>query len=191
MKRATEAYHSASLFGVGIGYVAVARFRGSGETEVGVFLLDVFCLGAKNAFYTCCGQTEYDRELLDRILPADKRTPLDPPSARKLVEDAVAYARSLGLTPHPDYKHACRVFGGINVGDSSAMFTFGKDGKPLYVQGPHDSFERCQQVLRQLRARCGDDNFDFMVVGGETVIRELEEDGFKIRQKVPRPPDMR
>jgi hypothetical protein len=148
-------------------------------------------LGIKDAFYTRASQVEYERTILERILPAANRKPIDPPSARKLVEDAVAYAQHLGFAPHPDHKAACRVFGGINAAESTASFIFGKDGKPLYVQGQYDSFEKCLRILNQLRARCGDDNFDFMVVGGETVIRELEEDGFKIRQKIPRPPDMR
>lgn len=188
MKRATEAHVSANLFELGLGYVAVTRFRGSGEAEIGVFLVDVFCLGVKDAFFTQANQSQYDRELLDRIVPAANRKSIDPPSARKLVEDAVAYAQHLGFAPHPDHKAACRVFGGINAAESTASFIFGKNGKPLYVQGQNDSFEKCLRILHQLRACCGVDNFDFMVVGDDRVIRELERAGFNIRQKVPAPP---
>jgi hypothetical protein len=189
MKRATEAHVSANLFELGLGHVVVTRFRGDGEAELGVFLVDVNCLGVKDAYFARVTQFEYDRELLDRILPADNRKPLDPPSARKLVEDAVAYAGRLGLAPHPDHKKACRVFGGIDPAASTANFTFGREGKPFYVQGKYDSFERCLQILRQLRARCGEDNFDFLAVGGERETETLAREGFKIRQKVPVPPE--
>lgn len=188
MKRATEAHQSANLFELGLGHVAVTRFRGSGEAEVGVFLVDVNCLGVKDAFYNRADQAEYDRALLEKILPAANRKALDPPSARKLVEGAVAYAANLGFAPHPDYKQAARVLGGISAAESTATFTFGRDGKPLYIQGRYDSFEKCLRILKQLRARCGEDNFDFMAVGGESVIRELKREGFKIRQQVPVPP---
>ena len=167
MNRLTEAYVSANLFEAGIGYVVVARFRGHDETEAGVFLLDVFCLGAKNAFYTRTSAADYDANLLERILPAGNRKPLDPPTARKLIEGAVGYAQNLGLAPHPDYKMACRVLGGIQSADSTATFTFGEKGKPLYVQGPHDSPAFCQRILKQLRTRCGADGFHYLMVADE------------------------
>ena len=172
MSRPTEAYVSANLFEAGIGHVVVTRFRGHGEMEAGVFLLDVFCLGAKNAFYTRASTAEYDAELLERILPADNRKPLDPPTARKLIEGAVAYAQNLGLAPHPDYKTACRVLGGIQSSDSTATFTFGEQGKPLFVQGPNDSSAFCQRILKQLRTRCGADGFHYLIVAGEMEAEE-------------------
>lgn len=189
MTRPTEAYVSSNLFEAGIGHVAVARFRGSGDAEIGVFLLDTFCLGVKDAFFTRTSAVEYDRSILERIIPAANRQQLDPPSARKLVEGAVAYAQSLGLAPHPDYKQGCRVFGGIKTSDSTATFAFGKDGKPFYVQGPHDSFAKCLRIMNQLRTRCGKDGFDFLVTANETENRELERAGFEIGQKVPLPPE--
>jgi hypothetical protein len=188
MSRATEAFVSANLFEIGLGYVVFTRFR-AGDAESGVFLLDLNCLGVKDAFYTCSDEVEYRRTTLDRMLKPQLRKPLDPPSARKLVESAVAYAHNLGFAPHPDYEQAGRVFGGTNAADSTAAFTFGRDGKPFYVRGQFDSFESCLRVLNQLRARCGDDNFDFLTVGGEAETRELERHGFTIRQKVPVPPE--
>lgn len=187
MTRSTEAFVSANLFEMGMGHAAVARFRGN-DVEIGVFLLDVFCLGVKDAFYTRVSLAEYDSSVLERIIPAANRKPLDPPSARKLVESAVAYAQNLGLAPHPDYKQGCCVFGGIKSSDSTATFTFGRNGKPFYVQGPHDSFEKCLRIMTLLRARCGKDGFDFLVAANETENLELERAGFTIRQKVPVPP---
>ncbi|MBI3851286.1 MAG: hypothetical protein HY298_13580 [Verrucomicrobia bacterium] len=187
MKLVTEAFVSENLFEVGLGYVLFTRFR-AGDAESGVFMLDVYCRGVKDAFYTRSSEVEYRRTTLDRILKPDTRRPLDPPAARKLVEGAVAYARNLGFAPHPDYAQACRVLGGTSAADSAATFTFGKNGKPFYVQGRFDSFETCLRALNQLRARCGNDNFDFLAVGSATETRELERQGFTIRQKVPVPP---
>ena len=189
MTRPPEAYVSSNLFEAGIGHVAVTRFRGSGDAEVGVFLLDNFCLGVKDAFYTRVSSAEYDSSVLARIIPAANRKSLDLPSARKLVESAVAYAQNLGLAPHPDYKQGCRVFGGIKSSDSTATFTFGRNGKPFYVQGPHDSFAKCLRIMTLLRARCGTDGFDFLVAANETENLELERAGFNIRQTVPMPPE--
>ena len=172
MTRPTEAFVSANLFEIGMGYAAVARFRGN-DVEIGVFLLDVLCLGVKDAFYTRVSSAEYDSSVLEQIISATNRKPPDPPAARKLVESAVAYAQNLGLAPHPDYKQGCRVFGGIKASDSNATFAFGKDGKPFYVQGPHDSFQKCQCIMNQLRTRCGKDGFNFLVLANDDQNQEL------------------
>ena len=104
------------------------------------------------------------------------------------MEGAVTYAQNLGFAPHADYKLACRVFGGTDAAAATDAFTFGQNGKPFYVQGRFDSPEKCQRMLKQLRARCGDGNFDFLVVGDESVIQALAKEGFSGRQKVPVPP---
>ena len=164
MNRSTEAWSSTNLFEVGLGHVVVSRFKLSGEVEAGVFLVDVFCLGAKNAFFTRLWESEYESRLLDRLFAETGKEALSPACARKLVEGAVAYAQNLGFAPHPDYKKACRVFGGIHPAECDASFTFGEDGKPCFVQGPNDSPETVRRALATLKARCGDGNFHYIVV---------------------------
>jgi hypothetical protein len=187
MKRPAEAFVAKSLADQGLGSVVVARFPGA-DAEAGVFLVDTYCQGAKDAFYARVPQSEFDAVTLDQILAPDEREAIDPPSVRKLVESAVAYARRLGFAPHPDYRKGCRVFGGIKAEQSTAQFTFGKDGKPCYVQGRHDSFDTCLRILRQLRSHCGADNFDFVVYTNEAQANVLEAAGFTIRQKFAGPP---
>jgi hypothetical protein len=161
MKRATEAWQDAELFKAGIGNVAIARFKGNGDAEAGVFLLDVHCLGVKNAFFTLIPAEDYDTFLV-RAFP-NPRVALSPSCARKLIEAGVAYAHKLGLPPHKDYHLAARVFGGINAGDCQTEFTFGEKGKPLYVQGPHDSPAFARRVLASLKLHCGEGNYHYIM----------------------------
>ncbi len=162
-KRPPEAFVSKDLFELGMGHVIVSRFKGSDMVESGVFLLDVFCLGVKNAFFTKLTIGQYEDELLKQVYRNAPPNSMEPSCARKLVEDAVAYAQNLGFSPHPDYKKACRVLGGISSKECTTQFTFGKDGKPLFIQGPHDSEEKCQRILKQLQIKQGQDQFTFMV----------------------------
>ena len=83
--------------------------------------------------------------------------------ARKLLEEAVAYARSIGFQPHADYLTALRLFGDVAAADSQATFEFGKDGKPFFESGPYDTPERCRRIITTLTNTCGPGNFDFMV----------------------------
>lgn len=163
-KRPTEAWQPANAFKSGMGEVIIARFKSSGEVEAGVFLLDTFCLGVKNAFFTRLDEHEYEEELLAKAYPTGGKE-VSPPCARKLVEDAVAYTRDLGLEPHADYKKACRVLGGIKAAECDETFTFGDNGKPHYIPGPHDSNLLVQRVLRTLTSRLGPKGFRYTVLG--------------------------
>jgi hypothetical protein len=166
MKSAPEAFRSANLFQLGIGYVVVSRFRTDGSVEAGCFLLDVFCLGAKDAFFARLNSIpEYEENFLTRIFAPKESVPLTAGAGRKLVEGAVSYASNLGFAPCADYKQACCVFGGISTLDCDEEFAFGSDGKPCFFQGPSDSPARCRHILRVLDARCGRGNYSYVVAG--------------------------
>jgi len=178
MKRPTEAFRSADLFDTGLGYVVVSRYKADGRVETGHFLLDVFCLGAKNAgFVRFESHAELESSLLEPLFAARGRVPMSPGAARRLVEEAVRYAGDLGIAPHPDYKAACRVFGGIIPEDSATeQFTFGKDGRPLFIPGPHDTAERSARIMRTIEARYGRDGLDYLWAGDISSPEDPAED---------------
>jgi hypothetical protein len=93
--------------------------------------------------------------------------PVEPCCARKLVEQAVAYAQGLGFAPHPDFKKAARVFGGLKADECGRQFTFGRDGKPFYCSGPNETEEQSCRIVTQLTRRCGEGNFHYLVGVGE------------------------
>jgi len=165
-KRPTEAFRSERLFEDGIGYVIVARFKGNSDAEVGCFLLDVWCLGVKDAFFDRWSAGEYEPHLA-RVFGEHAKQALEPCCARKLVEQAVAYASQLGFGPHRDYKAACRVFGGISTADCSETFEFGKDGKPFFISGPNESGDRARRIVHMLHAKCGAGNYNYLAATDE------------------------
>ena len=96
-----EALWLRDLFGQGIGWVIIARFKAKGQrVQVGVFLVDVFCLGAKLAVYEDCDLEDYRRRIRNHYQSNFPMVSVEPCCARKLVEQAVQYAQSLGLAPH-------------------------------------------------------------------------------------------
>jgi hypothetical protein len=164
MKHPPEALRSAKLFDYGCGYVVVSRFKADDRVESGFFLLDVFCLGVKDAGFHCFSSiADYHENLLDRLFSNEEPVRMAPADARKLTEDAISYARGLGFSPGGDYKKASRVFGGITTADCDEQFIFGKDEKPLYIQGPSDSPARVERILLALEARCGEGGYHYIV----------------------------
>jgi hypothetical protein len=177
MKHSPEAFRSAKLFDSGCGYLVVSRFKADGRVESGFFLLDVFCLGVKDAGFHCFNSiADYQENLLDRLFPDEDRMRMTLAAARKLTEEAISYARGLGFSPGADYKKASRVFGGVTTADCDEEFIFGKDDKPLYIQGPSDSPARVERILRALEARCGEDGYRYIVAADDFEALHGEEE---------------
>lgn len=161
-----ECLMAAGMFDVGLGNVLIARRGPNGMMLVGVFLVDVYCLGVKDVLLHTVSEYEYESVHKPRLLGSAGELgyeSLEPSCAKKLVEGAVLYAKSLGLSPHRDYAKAKRILAGIDSESCPVEYTYGQDGKPFYVQGPNESSARVKRILFQLERRCGEENYDFLL----------------------------
>jgi hypothetical protein len=163
-----------NLWATGIGAVLICRELTGGRVAFANFLVDVFCLGVKDAFAEITPRSHYQTNVYERLAQHRPLTRVSPSHVRKLVEEAVAYARRLGLEPHPDYRLAQQLFGDIDVADCPETFTFGKDGKPFFVSGPFDSPARCHQIMSILGRTCGEGNFHYLMEMSHGELNELE-----------------
>lgn len=139
----------------GIAIVLVARARRHDRVTACVYLVDTFCLGVKNVTGPL--------QLRDRDLPAlvrmhfavfqwpALRAPIE--LAQHLVLGAVAFAARLGCAPHPDFDGARGHLGELR---EPCAITFGREGRPLYVAGPHDD---PIAIMQTLVATLGSDGF--------------------------------
>ncbi len=137
----------------------VARRSPDGEIAAGVFLIDLACLGVKNAFASVFDTlAEYD-ELRQGIESNQKMVRADLNLVAKVIREALAYARRLGFSPHPDYYLAAPLLEGADPDAVSTPVPVGKDGKPFFVAGPHDNVPR---IMAQLAKAVGPGNFDIL-----------------------------
>lgn len=162
-----ECLMSRSLFDLGIGQVMIARELPMGQIAVVIFLLDVYCLGAKDVMFGVFGTAEYREKT--RFTADGSFEPVAAQTARNLVEGAVEYAQRLGLPPHHDFPLASRIFAGIDPASSDRTFSYGKDGKPFYVSGPRDTLVKSRRVVAALENACGPGGFDYTVTVGTGV----------------------
>lgn len=158
-----EALVPAKLFELGMGNLVFSRSLPDGRIALGAFLLDVFCLGVKNAFFAIVAKDEYARRLRSWS-PAESLQPMQPACFRKLVEGSVAYAHELGFDPHADYDAARQIFGDVQAAACPTHFEYGHDGKPFYISGPHETDTEVRSIMDQLERRLGPGNFDFLVL---------------------------
>jgi hypothetical protein len=149
----------------GMGNVLVSRRLLNGEIAVGMFLVDRYCLGVKDAMWQTMSSADYRGKLLRRVAGAGRCVDISPEFARKIVEGAVEYARKLGFAPHRDYHKAKRIFGRIDAAATDEKIAFGSEnGRPMYIRGPHDSEHRDRQIIDTLTASCGEDNFSVVLM---------------------------
>ena len=147
----------------GMGWVLLARELPGGQVAVASFLVDRYCLGVKDTFGEVLPRSEFEVKYVRKTRTSLPSRIAPPAEARKLLEEVAAYARSLGLQAHADYAKLMLLFGDTDPATSDAKFEFGKDGKPLFISGPHDGPARCREVLAILTNSCGPDGFHYML----------------------------
>ncbi len=152
------------IFSLGMGSVVLARTLPSGLIGASFFLVDVWRLGVKDAFFRVMTREEFEGYMEASSL-AQPFVDIDPPRARKLLHDAVAFAASLGFAPAEGFAEAEKIFGDIAM--ATETFPFGKDGKPFFAPGPSDSPARVKRILDTLAKHAGQDAVDTMIAADD------------------------
>jgi hypothetical protein len=146
----------------GIAAVLVARRHRHDKVSLCGYLVDVHCLGVKNALgprlMNMHELAVFTRRYFDGFDGDPVAAPLE--LAQHLVFGAVDYARTLGFEPHPDFAPAA---GHLGEWTGPSAITFGRDGRPFYLQGPFDNpFE----VIQTLNRTVGRNNYTFVMALG-------------------------
>jgi hypothetical protein len=141
--------------------ILVARRSRQRQIAVGVFLVDLGCLGVKSAFGTLVSSRREYRQLRDGMRANQDMVKADLSLVAKIVREAIAYARELGFRPDPDYRDAMLVLGDADPDACDVPIPLGgRDGKPLFIAGPHDNVDR---IMTRLTRKLGPDGFHFLV----------------------------
>jgi len=150
-----EALVSESIWESGIGQLLLARKEAEGQLFLGVFLVDVYCLGVKNAFWRAGSHADL-RETIEQFKGTGPMRPIEPACLVKLIVGAVEFAHAYGFPPHPDFRHASRLLAGIDPAKCTREFEYGRDGKPFYVRGPNESLAVAQAITVRIAEAGGD-----------------------------------
>ncbi len=155
-----ECWQPKGLFesGAGTGTVVVTRKTSANQVLMAAFWVDVFCLGIKDANCMLMGENEY-RIRLEQIERLQNLVKVQPACAKKLVVGSQVYAERLGFSPQGDYGFAKKIFRDIHEEACTRSFTFGWNGKPLYLAGAGDSARFSKDVVNRLTARLGPEGF--------------------------------
>jgi hypothetical protein len=156
------------LFELGTGVMVLTRGSTPRNVVMSAFLVDVFCLGVRNAAVRRLAGDELTSHLenLEDRIPT---LPVDPPYARKLLRELTAWAQSIGFPPHRDFATAETLFGDVEAAACDAVFRFGRDGKPLYVPGLQEDPALVYSRLAHLRRTLGDNEIGLDEFGDDDI----------------------
>lgn len=171
-----QACVSAGMWEHGMGEALLVRRGPGGMTAFVLFLLDVYCLGVKDVIAHAAPEHVAANWLSGLFERTGPWIDVAPEHVRKLVEGSMGYALSLGLAPHRDCAAALLIFGDLDSSRCSTEFTFGNDGQPCFIAGPHDTQARIREILVTLKRTCGPNGFHFTIPSATaTVSSELAD----------------
>lgn len=151
----------------GLVSVLVAGRHRYDKVSVCGYLVDVHCLGVKNALgphvMDEVDLIAFRRQFFDAYVAEPVLAPLE--LAQQLVFGAVDYARRLGFEPHADYAHTMALLGDP---PTHCDIEFGRDGTPFFVEGP---FDDAPQIMRTLDASVGLGNYHFLRTASSSALR--------------------
>lgn len=143
----------------GLSHVIVTRLD-RGKRLFAGFLIDYWCLGVKDVLPSRRADlAEYSFTKSVMFAPYGEARQISLEQAQAIVYGAIDYARKLGFEPHPDAVEALSVFGPRP--ESLLPLEFGKNGRPVYVNGPEDDVNK---ILDALNGSVGEDNYDFLAI---------------------------
>jgi hypothetical protein len=143
----------------GLGLVVIARVARYNQITVCSYLLDIWCLGVKDTIPPRTVDRIKFKEVAAALFHPFPGKPQEVPLevAQGMIFSACEYALSLGFQPHKDFSKSRSHIG---EWEGRIRIECGRDGKPFYVNGPHDNPKKIMETLNKSR---GEGNFDFMI----------------------------
>ncbi|MGA2490622.1 MAG: hypothetical protein ABSF99_10645 [Anaerolineales bacterium] len=151
----------------GITPVIVARQQEPDKVIFAVCLVDLYCLGVKDAYANAdFSQAKFLRQLPHMCGGAPE--PCSAELAHEIIYGGLEYAQHYGFQPHRDFTaQMCdQVLDPPEAHSRINHVKFGYKGKPFFVSGPYDDERRINSVVKTLMNTAGEGNFHYMVGSG-------------------------
>lgn len=145
---------------LGLVQILVARQQPDGNICFGTYLIDKYCLGLKNTFANAnFSRTRYRDEVYNRISQRQELKECPAELAHQMIYASIDYAAQFGFQPEKDFAISQYMLAPRGELEEPYHLTFGREGKPFFIAGPHDNVT---SVLRQLDKTAGPGNYNFL-----------------------------
>jgi hypothetical protein len=163
-----ECWTNADWEDSGMASIIVSRRHTNGNITLCLYMVDLLCLGVKDSFFKFNITETAFREYLNSIEEKMEMEMIEYVLAHNIILSAVEFAEEYGFKPHKDFTSVTGFMLEEDNDDIELIeIECGRDGKPLYVQGPYDSEATMNKILKQLEKTAGNGNYDFIREGDE------------------------
>ncbi len=118
--------------------IAISKIMPSGKFIIAMYMVDLFYLGLKNTFYNFNLDKDEYNDFIEKLQSNQGQESCDISLAHNIIYGAIDFAEDLDIKPHKDFKITEHFLNADLITDGIDEIEFGKDGKPLYIQGPND-----------------------------------------------------
>ena len=161
----------------GIAPVIIARKQSEDRVIFGVCMIDLWCLGIKDAYANADISLSTFQKNLPRMCSNEPQE-CSVEFAHELIYGAMDFAKGHGFSPHRDFKRQMvdKVLDPPDMHPRTHNIEFGKDGKPFYFHGPNDDEAMQMRVMRTLERTAGPGNFDYVIGSGPPDFFDFDDD---------------
>ena len=147
----------------GMANIVIARSHTNGNITFCIYLVDLYCLGVKDSIYNFnTPKTEY-RSFIEKFSSGMAIELVEYALVHNIIFAAVEFAEDFGFKPCKDFTSLTEFMLEEDNEDIELIeIECGKNGKPLYVQGPDDDTAKVNKIMKQLEHSAGVGNFDFI-----------------------------
>ena len=123
----------------GLATITISKKMPSGKFIIAVYLVDILCLGVKNTFFNINFDSIQYNEFIERLKENSEGQDIcDISHAHNIIYGAIDFAEDAGFKPHKEFAITEYLLDPDLITDGIDEIEFGRDGKPLYIQGPDD-----------------------------------------------------
>lgn len=141
----------------GIANVLVSRAHINGNFTVGIYLIDLRCLGVKDSAF----KFNIPLEEFEYLVSHMQGEEIGYTKAHNIIYGAEAFAESCGFKSHKDWEVGQFILEEDDDLIPIIDIKFGEDGIPAYYAGPNDTPTKINQILATLDKNVGIGNYFF------------------------------
>ena len=157
--------------------VSIARKHTNDNITAGLYLVDLNCLGVKDAHYLF-NLSESDYRRMISINGQLDLSSISYELAHNIIYAGLEFAKELGFNPHKDFSIAKYILEEDTDEVELIEIECGHEGKPMFVKSEWQSQQEANRIIAQLERSVGKGNYDFIIPEEFNEDDEDEDDEF-------------